>query len=86
VSLQLQCLLAIVPDYLEGGDFFDLLDRHEGLSEDSARFYLAEIVLALEYLHKVSTLLYYNRHPSLFSQIHFFAASKYVFIVRKTCK
>jgi len=37
---------------------FDLLKERELLSEDQARFYIAEIVLALEHLHKVDTVLH----------------------------
>jgi len=34
-----------------GGDLGSLLDECGSLSEDSAKFYLAEILLAVEYLH-----------------------------------
>jgi serine/threonine protein kinase len=57
LRVQQQCLVITVPDYLEGGDFFSLLGSVDGsFSEDDARFYLAETVLALEYLHQVRSL------------------------------
>lgn len=38
-------------EYMAGGDLATLLDREVYLSESIARFYVAEIVLALEHLH-----------------------------------
>jgi hypothetical protein len=37
---------------------WDLLATCHRLTEHSVRFYLAEIILAVEKLHKVGTLLY----------------------------
>jgi p70 ribosomal S6 kinase len=39
-------------DYLIVGEPFTLLDKENFLFEDAARFYLADITLALEHLHK----------------------------------
>jgi len=39
-------------EYLPGGDLSSLLQVHEKFTEPRARMYAAEIVLALEYLHK----------------------------------
>lgn len=44
--------VVLVLEYVSGGDMYDLLKRHGCLSEDHARFYLAEIVVALGELHK----------------------------------
>eukprot|EP01062_Namystynia_karyoxenos_P007537 TRINITY_DN12648_c0_g1_i4.p2 TRINITY_DN12648_c0_g1~~TRINITY_DN12648_c0_g1_i4.p2 ORF type:complete len:432 (+),score=156.68 TRINITY_DN12648_c0_g1_i4:2546-3841(+) len=41
-------------EYLPGGDLFSLLERIESFPEPLARFYTAEVVLALEYLHSIS--------------------------------
>ena len=44
--------LCYVMEYLEGGTLHSLLCRLKGFSEDLARFYTAEIVLAVKFLHK----------------------------------
>lgn len=38
-------------EYLPGGDMMTLLMRKDTLSEDEARFYIAEAVLAIESIH-----------------------------------
>lgn len=38
-------------DFIEGGDFYQLLGKRKRLSVDEARFYIAGISLALNYLH-----------------------------------
>ncbi len=43
--------LYIVMEYLNGGDCFSLLRVFDALDEDTARLYIAETVLALEYCH-----------------------------------
>lgn len=45
--------LYLVMEYLNGGDLFSLLKKVGCLEEDVARTYLAELVLALEYLHSL---------------------------------
>ncbi|KAJ2686279.1 Serine/threonine-protein kinase MRCK beta [Coemansia sp. RSA 1285] len=47
--------LYIVMEFVAGGDLFSMLDRCENavIDEDAARFYAAEILLALEDLHKI---------------------------------
>ncbi|KAJ1734656.1 Serine/threonine-protein kinase MRCK beta [Coemansia biformis] len=47
--------LYIVMEFVAGGDLFSMLDRCENavIDEDAARFYAAELVLALEDLHKI---------------------------------
>jgi len=46
--------LCFVMEYLPGGDLYTLLERqrHNVISECSARYFTAEIVLGLEYLHR----------------------------------
>jgi len=44
--------LFLVMEYLPGGDLLSLLENLGYFDVDIAKFYLAEIVLALEYLHK----------------------------------
>lgn len=45
--------LYFVLDYCAGGEFFDVLSKLPGgvLDENAAKFYAAEVLLALEYLH-----------------------------------
>lgn len=45
--------ICFVLEYMVGGDFGDILEKYCALDEDVARFYIAEIVLALEYLHSL---------------------------------
>jgi len=39
-------------EYAPGGDFYTLLRRNRHLSDDSARFYIGQIILGIEHLHK----------------------------------
>lgn len=39
-------------EYLPGGDMMTLLMRKDTLTENEARFYIAECVLAIESIHK----------------------------------
>jgi len=45
--------LCFVMDYMEGGDFSYILDSYGPLDVAIARFYLAELVLAIEHLHSL---------------------------------
>ncbi|KAK4489445.1 hypothetical protein RD792_005254, partial [Penstemon davidsonii] len=48
--------LYLVMEYLNGGDLFSLLRNLGCLEEDMARIYVAEVVLALEYLHSLNVI------------------------------
>nr|AML77585.1 putative LOV domain-containing protein [Masdevallia yungasensis] len=52
-SFQTKTHICLVTDYCPGGELFLLLDRQprKVLKEDAVRFYAAEVVIALEYLH-----------------------------------
>lgn len=43
-------------EYMEGGDFTNLLSREVYLEQEKAQFYLAELVLAIEHLHKLNII------------------------------
>ncbi|MED6128103.1 hypothetical protein PIB30_094476 [Stylosanthes scabra] len=44
--------LYLIMEYLPGGDMMTLLMRKDTLTEDEARFYVAETILAIESIHK----------------------------------
>lgn len=46
-----ETFLCIVMEYMRGGDLGSLLEESGCFEEDTARFYIAEIILALESLH-----------------------------------
>ncbi|XP_057537927.1 probable serine/threonine protein kinase IREH1 [Amaranthus tricolor] len=48
--------LYLVMEYLNGGDLYSLLRNLGCLDEDVARVYIAEVVLALEYLHSLQVV------------------------------
>nr|AML76905.1 putative LOV domain-containing protein [Eleusine coracana] len=52
-SFQTKTHICLITDYYSGGELFSLLDRQptKVLKEDAVRFYAAEVVIALEYLH-----------------------------------
>ncbi|XP_010479075.1 PREDICTED: probable serine/threonine protein kinase IRE4 isoform X1 [Camelina sativa] len=67
--------LYLVMEYLNGGDLYSLLQKVGCLDEEIARIYIAELVLALEYLHSQkivhrdlkpdNLLIAYNGHIKL---------------------
>ncbi|PPD68436.1 hypothetical protein GOBAR_DD34688 [Gossypium barbadense] len=52
-SFQIKTHICLITDYCPGGELFMLLDRQptKVMKEDAVRFYAAEVVVALEYLH-----------------------------------
>lgn len=48
--------LYMVIDYMQGGDLFTHLSRFGAFSEERARFYMAEVILALDHLHKMGII------------------------------
>src|ERR1700729_2906446 len=51
-SFQTEGDLYLVTDFKSGGELFWHLQRETRFTEERARFYIAELVLALEHLHK----------------------------------
>jgi len=51
-TFQTNQYLYIVMEYMKGGDFCNLLESIHALTEDAARFYLAQMILAVDYLHE----------------------------------
>ncbi|KAI8099682.1 kinase-like domain-containing protein [Halteromyces radiatus] len=54
--------LFMVMDYVPGGELFRILRRQKNFSEDAVRFYTAEVILALEYLH-ANEIIYRDLKP-----------------------
>ena len=54
--------LYIVSDFMQGGDMFYHLHSNKKFDEKTARFYLIEIILALEFLHK-NNMIYRDLKP-----------------------
>ena len=55
-SFQEDDYLYLVMEYLPGGDFMNLLIKKDILSEEEARFYTAELILAIESIHKLDCI------------------------------
>ena len=55
-SFQEDDYLYLIMEYLPGGDFMNLLIKKDILTEDEARFYTAELILAVENIHKLDCI------------------------------
>ena len=55
-AFQTPAKLHLVLDYVSGGELFTHLYQREKFKESEVRIYIAEIVLALQHLHKVRRL------------------------------
>lgn len=64
-SFQDEEFLYLIMEYLPGGDMMTLLMRKDTLTEDEARFYVAETVLAIESIHKHNYIHRYSFCSSL---------------------
>eukprot|EP01138_Halocafeteria_seosinensis_P013925 gb/GECG01014220.1/.p1 GENE.gb/GECG01014220.1/~~gb/GECG01014220.1/.p1 ORF type:complete len:1041 (+),score=130.92 gb/GECG01014220.1/:1-3123(+) len=51
-TFQTPTKLYLVLEFVGGGDFFTLLSRYGTIEEERCKLYMAELVLALEHLHK----------------------------------
>lgn len=61
-TLQDQLSLYLVIDYLPGGELFSLLKQQVFMSEEHSRFYIAEIIVAVETLHSMG-IIYRDLKP-----------------------
>ena len=55
-SFQDEFFLYLVMEFLPGGDLMNLLMKKEILTEDEARFYTAEMILAVDSVHKLNCI------------------------------
>lgn len=62
-SFQSPTKLYFVMEYLSGGDLFSLIRQYERLLVYEAKFYAAEVILALEYLHEEMGIIYRDLKP-----------------------
>jgi serine/threonine protein kinase len=66
-SFQTDSDLYLVTDFKSGGELFWHLQRETRFSEERARFYIAELILALEHLHKYNIVYRFVTHSLLTS-------------------
>ena len=64
-AFQTNYRLYMIIDYMPGGDLFTHLSHYGVFSEERTRLYIAEIVLALDHLHKMG-IIYVENNYSLF--------------------
>ena len=55
-SFQEDEYLYLVMEYLPGGDLMNLIIKKDILTEDEARFYIAELILSIESIHKLECI------------------------------
>ena len=63
-SFQTERDLYLVTDFKSGGELFWHLQRETKFPEERAKFYIAELILALEHLHKYN-IVYPGREATL---------------------
>lgn len=61
-SFQSETKLYLVLSYVNGGELFHHLQREQKFDEERARFYAAELLLALEHLHSLN-IVYRDLKP-----------------------
>ena len=62
-AFQTSAKVYLVMEYLAGGELFNLLRKHTRFPEEAARFYFAEVLLAINYLHKDMNIIYRDLKP-----------------------
>ena len=63
-------VLCVLADYVNGGEMFTHLYQREHFTESDVRIYIAEIVLALETLHKVGDTQLWRDKVGLLTHTH----------------
>ncbi|CAL8090107.1 unnamed protein product [Calicophoron daubneyi] len=61
-AFQTEGKLYLILEYLRGGDLFSRLSKEVMLQEDDVRFYLSELILALNHLHQLG-IIYRDLKP-----------------------
>lgn len=62
-SFQTPTKIYFVMEFLPGGDLFHLLRKRKSFDMSTARFFLQEVLMALEYLHQEHRLIYRDLKP-----------------------
>lgn len=62
-NIETEKYIYLLLDFWPGGDLFYLISNQTRLSEKLAKFYLIEIILAIEYLHSIN-ILYRDLKPT----------------------
>ncbi|RYN43886.1 Serine/threonine-protein kinase [Alternaria arborescens] len=62
-AFQDQEKLYLILEYAQGGELFHHLEAERMFSEDAAAFYMAEMVLALDHLHRTVGVIYRDLKP-----------------------
>ncbi|CAD8192009.1 unnamed protein product [Paramecium pentaurelia] len=62
-SFQSKTKLYFVMEYIDGGEFYQILQRTQGLPEPVVQFVAAEVILALEYLNMKLKIIYRDLKP-----------------------
>lgn len=62
--------LAFALEFCAGGELFNLIRKHRRLKEDAAKFYIIEILLGLEYLHKKKVIYRDIKPENILLDIH----------------
>lgn len=55
-SFQDEGFLYLVMDFVPGGDLMSLLIKKDILNEEDSRFYIAELILSVESIHKMGCI------------------------------
>ena len=61
IAFQTEGKLYLVLDFLRGGDLFGRLAKEIMFTEEDVKFYMAELVLALDHLH-LDRIVLFHRH------------------------
>ena len=71
--------MCLFSDYVNGGELFTHLNIREKFSSSEVQLFSAEILLALEHLHKVSTLAARSPDYIAFGHNAFFVLIRFLF-------
>lgn len=48
--------ICFVMEYMYGGDFGSIINKYGYLDESIAKFYISEVILAVDYMHKIGVI------------------------------
>jgi p90 ribosomal S6 kinase len=66
VAFQTEGKLYLVLEFLRGGDLFTRLSKEVMFTEEDVKFYLAELALALDHLHRLG-IVYRDLKPEKYA-------------------